>query len=197
MSKVKICGLSRLEDILAVNKYKPDYVGFVFAESRRKVTKEQAKILIESLDKDILPVGVFVDESLENVIEIAKECSLKGVQLHGNEDNLYIENLRIELLDTFIIKVAKATYNAENYSCDIILFDSANAGSGAVFDWDTIKNYKKNYFLAGGLNSDNINSALVKLHPFAVDVSSGVETNGFKDEEKIKDFILRVKENAR
>ena len=193
MSRVKICGLTRFEDIFIVNQYKPDYVGFVFAESRRKVTKEQAKMLIKQLDKDIIPVGVFVDEYIANVVEITKECHLKGVQLHGKEDNSYIKNLRKELPDTFIIKAVKTTDNVENYLSDIILLDSANAGSGRVFDWETIKDYKKNYFLAGGLNGDNINSALVKLNPFAVDVSSGVETNGMKDESKIKDFILKVR----
>lgn len=201
MSKVKICGLSRFEDILIVNKYKPDYVGFVFAESRRKVTKEQAKSFIESLDKSIIPVGIFVDENLENVIKIAKECNLKGVQLHGNEDNFYISALKERLPDVIIIKAIKiidetSVFKANEYNADYILFDSVSGGSGLTFDWKLIKDYKKEYFLAGGLTLENINSALVKLNPFTVDVSSGVETNGFKDEEKIKDFILRVKENA-
>lgn len=200
MSKVKICGLTRLEDILAVNQYKPDYVGFVFAKSRRKVNAEQAKLLIENLDKGILPIGVFVDEMPEKVSQIAKECHLKGIQLHGNEDNIYIGTLKKELQNILIIKAVKvkdeaSIMMANESKAHYILFDSLSGGSGLPFDWELIKDFKKDYFLAGGLHPENINSALVKLNPFTVDVSSGVETNGLKDESKIKDFILRVKEN--
>jgi phosphoribosylanthranilate isomerase len=198
MSKVKICGLTRLEDILAVNKYKPDYVGFVFAESRRKVTKEQAKMLIEKLDKSIMSIGVFVDENLDNVISIAKECHLKGIQLHGSEDNFYLNTLKESLPNVIIIKAIKvidkfSVLNANEINCDYILFDSASGGSGLTFNWELLKDYKKDYFLAGGLNPEIISSAVVKLNPFTVDISSGVESNGLKDEQKIKDFILQVR----
>jgi phosphoribosylanthranilate isomerase len=161
MTKVKICGLTRPCDIDAVNAEKPDYIGFVFAESRRQVTPLQAAQLRKMLHPDIIPVGVFTDESIENMQALVRS----GV---------------ITLIQT------------PTHVGEYLLFDSPNPGSGQTFDWSTIKTDKP-FFLAGGLNPENVSEAIKKTAPYAVDVSSGVETGGVKDPVKIKEFIRRVR----
>ena len=198
MSYIKICGLTKEEDIEYVNKYKPDFVGFVFAKSKREVTKEVAKGLTKNLCSDILPIGVFVNESIVKICEIVNECKLSGVQLHGDENNIFINDLREKLPKTIIIKAVKvlsemSVFDAYEISADYILFDSLRGGSGETFEWELIKNFKKDYFLAGGLHSENIGLALDKLNPYAVDISSGVELFGVKNEELIAEFILIVR----
>ena len=199
MMKVKICGLMRTEDIAAVNRHKPDYAGFVFAQSRRQVSQELARQLIHGLDATILPVGVFVDEDAGSVAGIAAYCGLGAVQLHGNEDIAYIAHLRSLLpVDTLIIKALSVKDDTLFHldpaiGCDLLLLDTHYngfpGGGGRVFDWSCIENIKTPFLLAGGLTADNLPMALELLHPYGVDVSSGVETGGIKDEEKVAAFI--------
>jgi phosphoribosylanthranilate isomerase len=198
MVKVKICGLSRPCDIEAVNEVKPEYIGFVFAESRRKVTPQQALELRKMLGPDIIPVGVFVDEKAENIVSLMQNGIIDAVQLHGSENEKYIEKLKV-LIKKPIIK-AIAVQNEGDVqkwaatSADYLLLDNKGGGAGLSFNWNLIGKTDKPFFLAGGMNLENIKKAIEETNPFAVDVSSGVETDGFKDPEKIKEFIKRVRE---
>ncbi|WP_230397677.1 phosphoribosylanthranilate isomerase [Novisyntrophococcus fermenticellae] len=198
MVKVKICGLSRPCDIEAVNEVKPEYIGFVFAESRRKVTPQQALELRKMLEPDIIPVGVFVDEKAENIVSLMQNGIIDAVQLHGSENEKYIEKLKV-LIKKPIIK-AIAVQNEGDVqkwaatSADYLLLDNKGGGAGLSFNWNLIGKTDKPFFLAGGMNLENIKKAIEETNPFAVDVSSGVETDGFKDPEKIKEFIKRVRE---
>ena len=182
-------------DIDAVNAAKPDYIGFVFADSRLKITAAQAEELRKNLADDIIPVGIFVNEPIDNVLSIVQAGTIDIIQLHGDESEQYIEQLK-SLTHKPIIKavtVLKAgdVQKWENSCADYILLDSGGA-TGKVFDWNLIGEVQRPFFLAGGLNIENIDSAM-QLQPFAVDISSGVETNGFKDEEKIQAIIKRVR----
>jgi len=195
--KVKICGLSRSCDIEAVNIEKPDYIGFVFAESKRKVTPEQAAELKKTLSPEILAVGVFVNEPIENILTLLKNSVIDIIQLHGMENEQYIKELKL-LTKAPIIKAVSVHSKGDaqkwgNTSADYLLLDHKSGGTGQTFEWDLIGKVSKPYFLAGGLNIENINEAIVKTTPFAVDVSSGVETVGFKDPVKVKEFIRRVR----
>lgn len=202
MTKIKFCGLSRLCDIEAANELKPDYIGFVFAEkSKRYVDIQTAKFLKKNLNPEIKSVGVFVDEKIENIIKIVNENIIDIIQLHGhskNENELYIKNLR-KLTDKIIIKAFKIKSQkdideAEKNIADYVLLDSGT-GTGKIFDWKLIS-LSRPYFLAGGLNPENISEAIKTLKPFAVDVSSGIETENFKDKNKMSEFISAVrKEN--
>ena len=202
MTKIKFCGLSRLCDIEAANELKPDYIGFVFAEkSKRYVDIQTAKFLKKNLNPEIKSVGVFVDEKIENIIKIVNENIIDIIQLHGhskNENELYIKNLRKLtdkiILKAFKIKSQKDIYEAEKNIADYVLLDSGT-GTGKIFDWKLIS-LSRPYFLAGGLNPENISEAIKTLKPFAVDVSSGIETENFKDKNKMSEFISAVrKEN--
>jgi len=188
--KIKICGLSRLCDIDYVNETKPDYIGFVFAEkSKRKINFETALLLRKNLNSDIIPVGVFVDEKIETICEIIKAGIIDIIQLHGSESDGYIKNIK-ELTNKPVIKSA-ANLNGMRKNADYILFDSIGGGTGKSFDWDILDKSKINkpFFLAGGLNINNIKRAINQIKPFAVDISSGVETDGVKDKQKILDII--------
>lgn len=203
MTKIKICGLQRVEDIEMVNKNLPDYVGFVFAESKRKVDKEKAKELIDRLDKRIKTVGVFVDETRKNVEEIAKYCGLDILQFHGEETAEYCGHFRhqYEIWKAFSVKNRGIEEKILKYKkdTDLCLLDAYNkkvkGGSGEIFNWELIEGMSKKYkiALAGGINSKNILEAVEKVNPYIIDLSSGVETDGFKDEEKIKKIILKIK----
>ena len=199
MTKIKFCGLTRIEDIEFANELLPDYVGFVFAEkSRRYVTVEQAAELKNILDKKISAVGVFVDEKIDIVVDICRRGIIDAVQLHGNEDENYIANLR-EVTSKIIIKAFKVTRDeilkrAETCAADYVLLDGG-AGDGKVFDWQLLTNFRRKYFLAGGLNVDNVSDAVKILNPYAVDVSSGIETGGVKDFDKMRKFIRAVGRN--
>ena len=199
MTKIKFCGLKTLADIDAANKILPEYAGFVFApKSKRYITPAHAKILRESLDKRILAVGVFVNEKIPAVAELLNAKIIDIAQLHGNEDEFYIKNLR-ELTDkpiikAFQVKTAENILAAEKNLADFILLD-AGAGDGKVFDWNLLKNVRRNYFLAGGLTPENISDAINSLKPFAVDVSSGIETDGKKNFAKMKIFADIVRRN--
>ncbi len=190
--KVKMCGLRRSIDIEYANKLLPDYIGYVFApKSKRYVSPEQAAELTANLDKRIVPVGVFVDEPIDNVIRLVKSGTIKIAQLHGNENEGYIAQLHrdnITVIKAFIIKGAEDAEQAEKSPADHILLDSG-MGSGKPFDYALLKNMKRPYFLAGGLDRESASDAVEILHPYALDVSTGIETDGFKDFGKMKEFM--------
>lgn len=199
MTKIKICGLYRKKDIEYVNKYLPDYIGFVFVESKRKVDFEQAKQLKLLLDSKIEAVGVFKDNEIKDIVGLVNNKVIDLIQLHGNESKEYIKELK-KMVNIPIIKVYKIvnqdSFNKLNEDVDYYLFDSLVGGSGKVFDWSLLKNIDKPYFMAGGINIDNVDIAL-KKDCYAIDVSSGVEKNNIKDEIKIKELIRRIKDGNR
>ena len=192
MTKIKFCGLKRIEDIKYANDLKPDFIGFVFApQSKRFVNADTARELKNLLDTEIKAVGVFVDEDINVVTKLLKDGIIDIAQLHGSEDEEYIKSLRA-ICDKPIIKaftiVSKDDIKKANEStADYILLDSGK-GSGETFNWDLIKEVNRPYFLAGGLDCDNVENALSSLTPYAVDVSSGIETDGFKDFDKMCRF---------
>jgi len=193
MSKVKICGLSRLEDIEAVNNALPDFIGFVFAPSRRRVDVETAAGLKEKLDPRIEAAGIFVNECIEVIVDIVANGLIDIVQLHGEEDDGYIKKLKNACCCRVIRAVGIGRELPElPVQADYLLFDTLSrqrGGTGKTFDWDVIRDYNElPYFLAGGLNTGNAEVAVKTLKPFCVDVSSGVETDGIKDAEKIARF---------
>lgn len=197
MTKIKLCGLSRPCDIETANELKPEYIGFVFAQkSKRYVELEKAVQLKQLLSSDIQAVGVFVDETPEVVAELLNSGVIDVVQLHGREDKAYIERLRQHtdkpIIKAFQIKSQQDLTEAEHCTADYVLLDSG-AGTGKVFDWTVLKNIRRPYFLAGGLSPDNAGEAIKLLHPFAVDVSSGIETDNLKDKEKAAAFIAAVR----
>jgi phosphoribosylanthranilate isomerase len=197
MTKIKICGLTRQDDIDMVNACMPDYIGFVFAESKRKVSPKQATELRQRLARGISPVGVFVDETIECVLFLIRGGVIDVVQLHGTEDEDYIKRLK-ELTDKPVIKAVavqspRDAQKWENSCVDYLLLDSKGGGTGQTFDWAQIGKTTKPYFLAGGLDITNVARAISETKPFAVDVSSGVEENGLKDRAKINEFIRRVR----
>ena len=197
MIKIKICGLSRLCDIDAANDAKPEYIGFVFAESRRKVTPQMALDMREKLDPAIIPVGVFVNEDPENIVSLAARGIIDVIQLHGSENAEYISRLKT-LTNKPVIKAIAVLNEGDAQKCeempaDYLLLDGKGGGKGKPFNWELIGKLEKPFFLAGGLCPENIGHALEKVKPFAVDVSSGVETDGFKNPSKIKEFIRMVR----
>jgi len=201
MTRIKICGLSRFPDIEAVNGLKPEFVGFVFApKSKRYVTPERAAELKRRLDPGIQAAGVFVREKPEFVASLLSDGIIDVAQLHGDENEDYIKRLR-ELADKPVIKAFRIREErdaeaAQNSGADYILLDSG-AGTGNRFDWNLIRNVERPYFLAGGLDPDNIETALKQLKPYAVDVSSGIETDGIKDRSKMAAFIAAVRKEDR
>ena len=200
MTKIKLCGITRLCDIEAVNELKPEYIGFVFAKkSKRYVAPEVAEQLKRKLSNKIQAVGVFVDESVQQVAKLLREHVIDIAQLHGSEDDDYIRTLR-ELTNKPIIKAFRIQEESdldaiEACSADYVLLDSG-AGCGEIFEWSLIKNIKRPFFLAGGLDASNANRAVHEIHPYAVDVSSGIETNGFKDKEKMRIFVTAVRKKS-
>ena len=195
MVKIKICGLKRLEDIEIVNRYKPDYIGFVFADSKRKVSHELASELKDKLDSNIVSVGVFVDADPEEIIELFRNGVIDVAQLHGSEDERYITGLKdktnhkLEIINAIEMSEEVDLGSYENTQADFLLLDSGK-GSGKTFDWRLIrKNLKKEFFLAGGLDVSNICQAIEEFKPYAVDLSSSLETDDYKDESKIKEIM--------
>ncbi len=197
LTKVKICGLSRECDIEYANRLKPDYIGYVFWQrSRRYVTREQAEALTRRLDGAITPVGVFVDEEPELVSRLANDSTIKLIQLHGHENEEYLRELK-SMTDAPIIKAFKIRGDediekANTFPSDYILLDNGY-GTGQTFDWSFVRGIKRPFFLAGGVNADNVRDAIDKLSPYAVDISSGVETDGYKDFDKMLHFINKVR----
>lgn len=192
--KIKICGIQRKQDIEYVNLYKPDYIGFVFASSKRKVSFQQARELKKMLAKDISVVGVFVDERIDFIVSLVNDGIIDMIQLHGHENQQYIDLLK-QKISKPIIKAIKVTDESSlniSYDVDYYLLDGAVAGSGQRFDWRLIKPFNKPVFLAGGICLDNIDRAL-QQNVYALDISSGVETNGVKDRQKIGEIIRRTR----
>lgn len=197
MTKIKICGIRRPEDMEYVNELKPEYVGFVFAASKRRVHKDQVFNLIKNLSEDIKKVGVFVDEDPIKVLEIAKELKLEVLQFHGHENQEYINQFKgYEIWKALKINSLESTSEMKNYTCKKFLLDNSIAGSGESFKWEFVKDKIDGnlIMLAGGLTPENVKQGILQLKPFGVDVSSGVETEGFKDYKKIKEFIRKVRE---
>ena len=201
MTRIKMCGLRRACDIEAANELRPDYVGFVFANgSKRYVSHEEAKVLRSMLDPGISAVGVFVDADPSFIEDILDSGTIDMIQLHGNEDGGYIDRLRSSSSAPIVkaFRIGDGMDVDEIMSCpaDHIMLDSG-AGTGNVFDWNMIENMNRPYFLAGGLSADNVEEAIERLHPFAVDVSSGIETDGFKDKTKMAAFVAAVRRGDR
>lgn len=200
MTRVKMCGMTSEGDVINANELNPDYIGFVFAKnSRRFVAPQRAQELKKLLDKDIKAVGVFVDEDIETVLALIMDGTIDIAQLHGNEDDDYITLLRERtgkpVIKAFRIRSEQDVLRAEKSKADMILLD-AGAGDGKTFDWSLLKEIKRPYFLAGGLNPENAADAVKALKPYAVDVSTGIETNGVKDREKMTAFANAIREEG-
>lgn len=201
MTKIKLCGLSRPCDIYTVNALNPEYIGFVFAKkSKRYVSPSIAAELKQLLSPGIQAVGVFVNEDPERIAGLLQDEIIDMAQLHGNEDEAYIARLRSltfkPIIKAFPIVHAGDMVKAGQSTADFVLLDSG-AGTGTVFDWKLIEGFNRPYFLAGGLSADNVGAAVDALHPYAVDVSSGIETNGYKDQIKMAAFAAAVRKEDR
>lgn len=198
MTRIKLCGLQSLHDVIAANAVQPDYIGFVFAKtSKRFITPQTAEQLRKKLDRKITAVGIFVNEPVEVVAALLNKGTIDMAQLHGNENEEYIMLLRKKtdkkLIKAFSVNEAKKLQAAYACSADYILLDSGSGGTGESFDWNILQDFGRPYFLAGGLNINNVSEAVSRLHPYAVDVSSGVETDGRKDDVKMAAFINAVR----
>ena len=215
--KVKMCGISKVETIPAVVEAKPDYMGLVFAPSKRQVTVDQAKTLVEELHKqytkrynngaeqsnndEIKTVGVFVNETLDNLVSIATETNLDVVQLHGDEDEAFIQSLKertnVEVWKAVQIRSAADAEAWIDSRADMLLFDAYHkderGGTGEVFDWSCLDEFERPFMLAGGIDSTNVARAIRTVRPYGIDISSGIETDGVKDDEKITAFTKLVR----
>ena len=198
--KVKICGITDLTTAIAAIDYGADAIGFVFAESKRKITVSKAKEIIEHLPKEVLKVGVFVNETKEKIEEIASTAGLTHVQLHGDETHAFSESLSFPVIKAVSIHDDQSLKDIENYPCEYLLLDGPKGkyrgGNGLSFDWNGIsaKDLKeKKVILAGGLHRENVEEAIKLIQPYMVDVSSSVETDGKKDLNKIQSFINKAK----
>lgn len=219
--KIKMCGISKVETIPAVVEAQPDYMGLVFAPSKRQVTVDQAKILVSELHKQyvnrynrnviqwsndvvqefIKTVGVFVNETLDNLVTIATEVNLDAVQLHGDEDETFIQSLKertnVEVWKAVQIRSAADAEAWIDSSADMLLFDAYHkderGGTGEVFDWSCLDEFERPFMLAGGIDSTNVARAIRTVRPYGIDISSGIETEGVKDDEKIKAFTNIVR----
>lgn len=200
MTMLKVCGIRRLEDVALLNAVKPDFAGFVFVDSKRQITVEEAKILRQHLDKEIQTVGVFVDAEISFITTLVEEKIIDCIQLHGSEDNRYINTLKAKVKAPIIkaIRVTSPEDVEKKTGADLILYDAyhkqLNGGTGETFNWNLLNGKNDTYFLAGGLNSGNIQEAIQQLNPYAVDISSGVETDGYKDKAKLVEFLKKIQE---
>lgn len=199
-TKIKICGLRRREDILAVNEAKPDYCGFIieFPSSFRSVTADEVRELVKELDPEIRPVGVFVNVPMELVRTLLDDGTLALAQLHGQEDESYIRELKTYtdklIIKAFSIKTAEDIEKALQSPTDYILLDQGGGGTGKTFDWSLIPEIQRPFFLAGGIGASNLGQAIREIHPYAVDLSSSVETEKRKDPMKIRQVVDIVRE---
>ncbi|GAE94383.1 phosphoribosylanthranilate isomerase [Gracilibacillus boraciitolerans JCM 21714] len=200
MVQVKICGLKNKEAIEAAANNGADFIGFVFAKSKRRVTKDEATKLAQYVPDHVKKVGVFVNETSENIQAIAREVGLDYIQLHGDETPEFCKELGLPVIKAFEVKEASDLDKISAYDCAYYLLDSPagkyRGGSGETFDWSIVKEYdflSKKILLAGGLRADNIQKAIAEVAPAGVDVSSGVETDGEKDLEKIQAFLYAAK----
>lgn len=200
MTKVKICGIKTEEEIDVVNRCMPDYIGFVFAESKRRVTKDKAYSLRKRLASGIRTVGVFVDEPVESVLHLVQEGIIDLIQLHGNEGKETIEWLKQKtscpVIKAVRVQSSQQILDAEKLPCDMLLMDAFEqgkpGGSGRCFDHSLIPKLHKPYFIAGGLNAENVGQCVRNYRPYGVDISSGAEIGGIKDEEKIMEILKSV-----
>lgn len=199
--KIKICGLMTLEDVAAVNAAKPDYAGFVLAKSRRRISREHARLLRMELDPSIRAVGVFVNELPQIVAGYLEDGIIDIAQLHGQEDETYIYRLRFltgePVIQAFSVESAADLEKAEQSSADLILLDHGSGGTGGKFAWELLEPVRRHYLLAGGITPDNVEEAVQRYHPFGIDVSSGVETGGKKDAGKIMEIVRRIRNAER
>lgn len=190
MVKIKICGLRRDADIDYVNELKPDYIGFILTDGfRRSIDINTAKKLKARLDKNIKAVGVFVDDDINKINQFVENGVIDLVQLHGSENSEYCKKIKAPVIKYF----KPDTFDCiDKYNTDYYLFDSGT-GTGKTFDWNTIPQTDKPFFLAGGINKDNISKAIQNIQPYCIDLSSAVETDGFKDYNKIKEIMEILK----
>ena len=199
MTKIKICGLRRPEDIAYVNEAKPDFAGFIIdvPKSRRNVPREKVRELTALLSPEILPVGVFVNAPMETILSLVTDGTLKAVQLHGQESQSYLEELKkqvaVPLIRAFSIRFPEDLTEAEKSPANFVLLDNGAGGTGETFDWSLLSSFDRPFFLAGGLRLENITEAVSRFHPYALDLSSGVETDGYKDKEKIIAAVAAVR----
>lgn len=196
--KIKLCGLTRPCDIEAVNELQPDYIGFVFAKkSRRYVSPEKAEELKAMLAPGIQAVGVFVNEEPEQIAALFEAGTIDVAQLHGQESETEIRRLREltdhPLIQAFRIDTEQDVERANASTADYVLLDSGAGGTGTVFDWNLLQAIQRPYFLAGGLDTENLGTVKAKLNPYGVDVSSGIETGGYKDKEKMTAFVAAAR----
>ena len=213
MTKIKICGLKRPEDIEAVNRYGPDYCGFIvdYPQSHRNLNPDQVRTLVQNLDRErITPVGVFVNSPMENVAKLLNDDTVAMAQLHGTEDEEYLRKLRTltdkPVIKAFPIREVADLKKAAVCSADYLLLDRGK-GEGKSFDWELLQSPEgaeafsgirtRNWFLAGGLSLMNIEEAITKFHPWCVDLSSAVETDRRKDPDKIREMIEKVRRMER
>ena len=203
---IKICGITKLEEIKSLNMLKPEFIGFVFAESKRKVTGHEARILFDDLDKDIKTIGVFRNNSKEFILDVLKQVPLYAIQLHGDENEEFILDLKdkvnCEIWKAVSVKSKEDMGKALNYPVETLVLDGSNPGSGEIFPWEYIQGTKftKRIFLAGGINEENVQEAIDKVKPQGIDLSSGVEIiteEGIriKSKEKMKKLIDKVRNN--
>lgn len=203
MTKVKICGLKMVQEVEIVNKFSPDYIGFIFAPTKRQISLQQAKLLKQRIKPTIQTVGVFVNETIENILVYESAGVIDMIQIHGDEDLGYINLLRnasklpimkaVRIKDKYTLEENKVLL--ENQLLDYVLLDTyhkeAYGGTGESFDWRMLSKVKRPYFLAGGIGSDNVEEAM-KHHPYAVDISSKIETEGMKDEKKLAELFRKI-----
>ena len=195
---VKFCGIRREEDIEAVNETRPDLAGFILVRDRRRyISPDKVCELRQKLDPSIKAVGVFIDEDIEEVRRLLNEGIIDIAQLHGNESDEYIRELKSSTGATVIkavgIRDADDVRRAEASPADLVIVDSPGGGTGSTFNWDLLQKIERPYILAGGINSENITEAVEMLNPYGVDVSSGIETDGYKDKAKMEAFMRLVK----
>ena len=202
MTKIKICGLRRSEDIAAVNQYRPDYAGFVFAPGRRQVTPAQAAALARELSAEICPVGVFVNAPEEMICGLVEAGTIRAIQFHGQETEEAITRMKRRFPDVLLIRAVSMKENHElrrwdASEADYLLLDAGSGGTGHTFDHSLITQagtIQKPWFLAGGMQPGNVQEAMAFFAPFGIDCSSGVETDGWKDPLKIRQMIENVRE---
>lgn len=196
--KIKLCGMMREIDIRTANELSPDYVGFVFAPGRaRTIPLSLALQFRRLLDPEIAAVGVFRGNSLQEIAEVAASGAIDLIQLHGTETESDLAWLRsqtdLPILQAFRIEQASDLQAAERSSADYILLDNGSGGSGKTFDWSLLTQTSRPYFLAGGLRAENIETAIRGWQPYGVDLSSGIETDGKKDPEKMKQIVRIIR----
>ena len=202
MTRIKLCGLTQPEDIAAANALLPEYIGFVFAaKSKRAVSREMAAALKAQLLPQIQAVGVFVNEAPEVVAGLLNTGIIDIAQLHGQEDETYIQHLQKltnkPIIQAFRVDGPQSLAKAQKSPADLVLLDSGAGGTGTAFDWTLLDKFRRPYFLAGGLDPYTVGDAVKRFRPYAVDVSSGIETAGKKDGKKMAAFVAAVRKNEK